>query len=459
MFWRSAGVRYFLFVLGMMGAGVFPGASHAATTFHVESTADAPDANPGDGVCASAAKKCTLRAAIDEANADGGAARIELRPGRYEVDTPLRPTAPISLQGAQPRSTAIAASASFSGDRVVIFDAAASDAWREVSDLTIDGSGRAGGVVTLGGVKLRITRVVIRGGVNDQGGGAGVAASGPLALLQSSLFDNRVGQGGGRGAALLVENAPAWLTQSTITGNRGRNSGGVFARNAAVTIDYSSLVGNAGNPVGGYQQNPKSTLRIQGSWLGETQAVSGRRRIDCRSTTLPSEAIASSGDNLIAVTGPTGEKLSDGKWLETYEFFCGLGGANDRMGSLVAPLEGPWRVVTGPTGLIGVEAGVSHPASRMVRPDRCPAADAWGRPIPQGENCDAGALYASVWTSTTEPAPTLSEVVTKPASDPENKPPEGNSPAIWIWVAGFGIAAIIAALVMRARTPRRPSKK
>src|SRR5437763_1262600 len=38
-------------------------------TFIINSTGDAPDANPGDGVCATAAGDCTLRAAIMEANA------------------------------------------------------------------------------------------------------------------------------------------------------------------------------------------------------------------------------------------------------------------------------------------------------------------------------------------------------------------------------------------------------
>jgi CSLREA domain-containing protein len=43
-----------------------------AFTFTVDTQADAFDASPGDGVCASAIGSCTLRAAIDEANALGG---------------------------------------------------------------------------------------------------------------------------------------------------------------------------------------------------------------------------------------------------------------------------------------------------------------------------------------------------------------------------------------------------
>ena len=46
-------------------------------TFTVVSAADTPDAAPGNGVCADASGKCTLRAAIAEANQDTGNDRVE----------------------------------------------------------------------------------------------------------------------------------------------------------------------------------------------------------------------------------------------------------------------------------------------------------------------------------------------------------------------------------------------
>src|SRR5690349_2419595 len=50
-------------------------------TFVVTTTADAPDAAPGDGVCATATGTCSLRAAITEANAGPGLANVELGDG------------------------------------------------------------------------------------------------------------------------------------------------------------------------------------------------------------------------------------------------------------------------------------------------------------------------------------------------------------------------------------------
>jgi len=48
------------------------------TTFVVNSTVDAPDVNPGDGICADANGNCTLRAAIQEGNAAGSHVGVQL---------------------------------------------------------------------------------------------------------------------------------------------------------------------------------------------------------------------------------------------------------------------------------------------------------------------------------------------------------------------------------------------
>ena len=63
-----------------------PAGSARGQVFDVDSTADAVDANPGDGVCASAAGECTLRAAVMEANASPYAyADIRLSAGTYRL--------------------------------------------------------------------------------------------------------------------------------------------------------------------------------------------------------------------------------------------------------------------------------------------------------------------------------------------------------------------------------------
>jgi CSLREA domain-containing protein len=73
----------------------------SAAAFAVNSTADAPDANPGDGVCATASGACTLRAAIQEANALNGADVISVPAGTYTLTLgagfgdPIEPPDPV----------------------------------------------------------------------------------------------------------------------------------------------------------------------------------------------------------------------------------------------------------------------------------------------------------------------------------------------------------------------------
>jgi len=56
-----------------------------ALDFTVNSTLDAEDANPGNGVCATAAGRCSLRAAVMEANALAGADRALLARATYRL--------------------------------------------------------------------------------------------------------------------------------------------------------------------------------------------------------------------------------------------------------------------------------------------------------------------------------------------------------------------------------------
>ena len=66
----------------------WPGLAHVAT-FTVNSTADAPDANPGDEICSTASGECTLRAAIEETNAIAGMDTINVPGGTYLLSSQL----------------------------------------------------------------------------------------------------------------------------------------------------------------------------------------------------------------------------------------------------------------------------------------------------------------------------------------------------------------------------------
>ncbi len=65
-------------------------AAEAGATFLVDARTDAGDADPGDGVCASAGGACTLRAAIDETNALPGEDVVEIPPAPTRSSSPAR---------------------------------------------------------------------------------------------------------------------------------------------------------------------------------------------------------------------------------------------------------------------------------------------------------------------------------------------------------------------------------
>jgi len=71
----------------MMTLAPFPSTSLAAS-FIVNSELDQVDAVPGDGVCATASEACTLRAAIQEANALAGEESIEVPAGNHVLTIP-----------------------------------------------------------------------------------------------------------------------------------------------------------------------------------------------------------------------------------------------------------------------------------------------------------------------------------------------------------------------------------
>ena len=87
---RRAGLWVVLLVVGFQVAGLvlFSIATPLpveANTFTVNSTDDAVDEDFGDGSCATAGGECTLRAAIQQANALAGADTIKLKAGLYTL--------------------------------------------------------------------------------------------------------------------------------------------------------------------------------------------------------------------------------------------------------------------------------------------------------------------------------------------------------------------------------------
>ena len=188
-----------------------------AATFIVNSTTDAVDANPGDGICASVGGICTLRAAIMEANALAGADIITLPAGTYTL----------TIAG--------------TGE-----DAAATGDLDIIDDLTINGAGSATTVINGNNLDrifdirngvVTISGVTIRGG-NPANDGGGILMRTDLAIYNVSLI----------------------LTNSVVSNNSATNGGGIFELSGSLMISDSIINGNTSTGIGGGIFNNTGTI-------------------------------------------------------------------------------------------------------------------------------------------------------------------------------------------------------
>ena len=243
--------------------------AHAAP-FAVNSTADAVDASPGDGVCDDGAGNCTLRAAIMEANALPGADSIHL-PALFGTTTVYA----LTIAG--------------TGE-----DAAATGDLDITSDLTITGDGQAitiidGGSLDrvfhiFGEAPVKIARVTIRGGNAAGGTGGGVAtgkgavAGGTVEIISSTVSGNTADSGGGiyvlGGSLSLMDST---VSDNTATGGAGggvRNAGGAVVTLTNTTVSGNTASGGAESNGGGIH-NADGTLTITASTISANTALWG----------------------------------------------------------------------------------------------------------------------------------------------------------------------------------------
>src|SRR5918999_2732880 len=87
---RFAGIAAVLAVVAALGLNAPDSADAAGMPYVVNDTRDMSDSNPGDGFCRSGwtGDSCSLRAAIQEANASFGPDFIQVLPGTYELEIP-----------------------------------------------------------------------------------------------------------------------------------------------------------------------------------------------------------------------------------------------------------------------------------------------------------------------------------------------------------------------------------
>lgn len=223
-----------------------------AATFRVNATTDAVDATPGDGECATAGAVCTLRAAVQEANALAGPDRIRVPAGDYQLTRAGAgendaATGDLDVRGRLRVIGAGVASTVVDGnglDRV--FDVQP-NARVTLTKLAVrggdaGGSGSGGGVNAGTGARLVLKRMLVE--ANEAFAGGGVAATGQLALATTTVRGNVAAIGGGvalqGGSAIRAST----LNDNTATGVGSFAGHDVVAQGAGtVEIVNSTITG------------------------------------------------------------------------------------------------------------------------------------------------------------------------------------------------------------------------
>jgi CSLREA domain-containing protein len=271
-------IRYALIL-----ALVFLPASPFATTFPVTKTADTDD-----GSCD---PDCSLREAIEAANANPGADNVPVPAGTYLLNLgQLVVSDDVAITGTGQANTIIDGKAS---NRVFEIQ---SEVVADISGVTIQNGYavfRGGGIYNKGG-DLTLTSSTVSGnyafyyagGISSWGyltlidsavsentsfmyNAGGIENSGDLTLTNSTVSGNSTyGYGGG----IYTGGNDLTLTNSTVSGNTAGHGGGIFIRGGYLTLTSSAVSGNTGGGIRnvlGYVTLTSSTVS------GNTGAIRG----------------------------------------------------------------------------------------------------------------------------------------------------------------------------------------
>ena len=399
-----------------------------ACTFRVNSLADAPDANPGDGSCESATGLCTLRAAVMESNAYSYTSAIEIPSGLYELTLPaksgggrLEITRGVKIQGAG--ATIIDGH----GADIVLYVKSGNVA---INNLTVQGGNSQGGAgIRVDDATVALNNLTIKNNnAVTGGGGLYITNEGTVTIRRSTISNNSaIGAFGGG----IWNQGELWVYDSTIANNDSNRAGGV-RNEGQMNLRNTTVSGNTAHSpeagTGGISQNGFAVLNNVtitnntgvgnnpgSSRGGGIQIVAGKTTVLKNSViagnhggTGPNDCVgALSGDSKYNLIGdPDGCIIT--LYLDTYASYNGTAAclaewAKFSETTAVACLDpinaqlGPLANNGGPTQTHlpaalskAREKGYSFPPPAA---DACEGRDQRGVPRPQGSGvCDMGAV-------------------------------------------------------------------
>ncbi len=261
------------FVVAVLLTGVLalPGAfpvnaalAAPALTFTVNSTADTHDASPGNGICADGGGHCTLRAAVEEANALAGDDTITLPAGTYglTLDSYINVTTNVTVNGA--------------GRTTTILNGSQNDA----QAFRVASSGR------LALNDLRIQDFDYMGAIDNE--------QGTVVIDNCAVSDNYHYYGNGTGGAIENRGGVVTISSSTLSVNRAAKDGGaIYNDGGTVTISWNTIL-SGNEAIGGPSQR---------AWGGAIYSSGGNVYINNYSEVTGNQAYT--GGGAIGMSGGT----------------------------------------------------------------------------------------------------------------------------------------------------------
>jgi CSLREA domain-containing protein len=292
-----------LTLLALCATGLRQPAARAAAAFAVNSTGDGADSNTGDNVCDDGAGNCTLRAAIQQANATPGADVINFNvTGTITLAAALpNLSSDITISGPGASLLTVRRNASDFYSFTVAAGATAG-----ISGLTISGGGggivspfQGGGVMNNSGT-LNLTNCALSGNV-----GVGVANINGGKLNVTNCAVN-----GNAGLGIYNSSSTANVVSSTVSGNssNGGFGAGIDNFSGLLKITGSTISGNTNNggAAGGIMNNIGSTAVIENSTVSGNTAGAGAGLYNNGTLTLTNVTVSGNTANVFRNDGGGG---------------------------------------------------------------------------------------------------------------------------------------------------------
>jgi len=220
-----------------------------AATFVPTVRIDADDAVPGDGVCATAGGDCTLRAAIEEANALPGSDLITVPGGTYQLNRgfgPLVIVDDVEIRGAGDSSTVINGNKPYLSDPGHLAVIVGAPASAKLDNLAVRRSGTlsscGGAIYVSPSASLDLEDAdVSRNLVKQSGIGGGICNDGTLTLTNVSLTSNYAYRSLG---GAIYNNGTLTINGARVRKNSAQEGGGLYNASGSLIISAATFSAN-----------------------------------------------------------------------------------------------------------------------------------------------------------------------------------------------------------------------